>query len=97
MKIHLHPEETLLREGAAHLQRGMETVGGRLFLSDRRLPFRSHPFNDRTGATDISVGKVRRLHFCWTRFLNRVPVFPSALAVETACGFKVGVDRRAGT
>lgn len=73
MKIHLRPEETLLREGAANLQRGMETVGGRLFLTDRRL------------------------HFCWTRFLNRVPVFPSALAVETACGFKVGVDRRAGT
>jgi len=37
--------ETLLHHGPANHYKGIEAVGGRLFLTDKRLRFRSHAFN----------------------------------------------------
>lgn len=86
MDITLGPGETLLREGAANLQRGLETVGGRLFLTDQRLLFTSHRFNVQTGSTQIPLADIVQLRPCWTRLLNLVPIFPNSLAVETRDG-----------
>ena len=86
MKITLNPNEKLLREGAASLQRGVETVGGKLFLTDQRLLFQSHAFNIQTGSTEIPLPQVRSTRPCWTRFLNVVPLFPNSLAIETSSG-----------
>ena len=86
MTIALHPGETRLREGAANLQRGIETVGGRLFLTDQRLLFNAHGFNVQTGSTDIALSDIRQLRPCWTKLLNVIPIFPNSLAVETSDG-----------
>lgn len=86
MKISLAPDERLLREGAANLQRGAETVGGRLFLTDQRLLFQSHAFNIQTGSAEVPVHEIRDTRFCWTKFLDVIPVFPNSLAVETSSG-----------
>ena len=36
MKTPLLPGETPVKDGAANLQRGLETVGGRLYLTNQR-------------------------------------------------------------
>jgi hypothetical protein len=86
MKIDLHPNEKLQREGVANLQRGVETVGGKLFLTNQRLFFQSHSFNIQTGATDIPLSKIVGARRCWTKFLGFLPVFPNSLAIDTIGG-----------
>ena len=86
MKIDLRPNENLFREGTANLQRGAETVGGWLFLTDQRLFFQSHSFNVQTGATDIPLSQVRGTRLCWTKFLGLIPLLPNSLAVTLANG-----------
>lgn len=83
MKIELAPGEKILREGAANVQRGIETVGGRLFLTDRRLAFSSHAFNVQTGLTEIPLDAIRATRPCWTRFLGLIPLAPNSLEVRT--------------
>lgn len=83
MRIELAPNETTLRESAASMQRGLETVGGRLFLTDRRLVFSSHAFNIQTGPTDIPLQTIRSATPCWTRFLGLIPLAPNSLSVQT--------------
>lgn len=86
MKIDLATDERLLREGAANLQRGLETVGGQLFLTDSRLVFASHRFNVQTGAAAIALSDVRSVRPCWTRLLGFLPVAPNSLAVTATSG-----------
>jgi len=78
--------EVVVREGAANLQRGIEAVGSRLLLSNRRLRFRTHAFNVQTGTTEIPLSQVRGTRPCWTRFLGVIPLFPNSLAVTTDDG-----------
>jgi hypothetical protein len=86
METALFPGEPLLHYGAANHQRGWETVGGRLFLTDRRLVFESHALNVQTGVTEIPLRDVADVRTCWTKFLNVLPVFPNSIAVETREG-----------
>jgi GRAM domain len=86
MKIDLRPNEKLIREGGANLQRGIEAVGGKLFLTDQRLFFQSHSINVQTGATEIPLSDIRGTELCWTKFLGVIPLFPNTLAVHTVSG-----------
>ncbi len=86
MKIDLRTGETLLREGGANLQRGIEAVGGRLFLTNERLLFQSHAFNVQTGATEIALADVRGTALRWTKLLGVLPLFPNSLAVQVRDG-----------
>lgn len=81
--IELAAGETLLREGAANLQRGMEAVGGYLFLTDRRLLFRSHGFNVQDGDTEIPLARIHGARPCWTRLFGVLPLVPNSLSVAT--------------
>lgn len=90
MKTALNPGETLLREGAANLQRGIETVGGKLYLTDQRLIYEAHRFNVQSDAELIPLSRVRATALVWTKFLNLIPVFPNSLAVT----LDDGVERR---
>jgi hypothetical protein len=83
MKTALLPGETRIKDGAANLQRGIETVGGSLYLTDRRLIFESHRFNAQTGATIIRLESISGARKCWTRFLNLIPLFPNSIVVST--------------
>lgn len=78
--------EQLVKQGDANLQRGIETVGGRLFLTNRRLIFKSHRLNVQTGATEIALANVAATEVCWTKLLNLIPVAPNSLRVTTTAG-----------
>lgn len=86
MKTPLLPDETPIKDGAANLQRGIETVGGILYLTNQRLVFESHAFNIQTGTTTIPLTSITGARKCWTRFLNLIPVFPNSIAVSTTEG-----------
>ena len=86
----------MLRSGGANLQRGAETVGGWLYLTERRLIFESHAFNFQRGATVIPLADITTVTKCWTKFLNVVPLLPNSLAVATRQGqeYRLVVFRR---
>jgi hypothetical protein len=86
MKTPLRSGETPIKDGAANLQRGIETVGGWLYLTNQRLIFESHAFSIQTGATIIALENITRARKCWTKFLNLIPLFPNSVAVATKEG-----------
>jgi hypothetical protein len=86
MKTPLLSGETLVKDGAANLQRGIETVGGWLYLTNQRLIFESHAFNILTGSTIIPLASITGARKCWTKFLNLIPLFPNSVAIATKEG-----------
>jgi hypothetical protein len=78
--------ERLVHQSGANLQRGIEAVGGHLFLTTRRLIFEAHRFNVQTGRTIIPLRDVEGVWKCWTKFLGLIPIFPNSLAVAIAKG-----------
>ena len=81
MKTPLESGETLLREGRANLQRGIETVGGSLALTNRRLVFEPHALNVQTQVLVVPLATIASLALAWTKFLNLIPIFPNSLSV----------------
>ena len=81
MTSRLLPGERRLREGAANLQRGAESVGGALLLTDRRLVFEPHGLNLHTRPEEIPLDGARGVRACWTRLLGVLPVAPNAIEV----------------
>ena len=86
MKTALLSGEVPVKDGAANLQRGIETVGGRLYLTSQRVLFESHSFNVQTGATAIPLTSITDVRKSWTKFLNLVPLFPNSVAISTTDG-----------
>ena len=86
MKTPLLPGERIVKNSAANLQRGLETVGGRLYLTNQRLVFESHALNAQTGPTVIPIASVLGVQKCWTKFLNVIPTLPNSIAVATSNG-----------
>jgi hypothetical protein len=86
MNTRLRRDEDMIRDGMASIQRGIETVGGNLYLTTQRLIFESHALNIQTGKTIIPLGDVKDVQTCWTKFLGLIPVFPNGLAVSTKTG-----------
>lgn len=86
MKTALRHGETLIKDGAANLQKNIETVGGKLYLTNQRLVFESHKFNMQSGVTEVELSSIQSSEKCWTRFLGLFPLFPNSLAVYTKQG-----------
>ncbi len=82
MKTLLLEGETVLKEGKANHQRGLETVGGNLYLTNQRLIFESHSFNIQTGVTVIERKNVAGADKAWTTFLG-IPLAPNSMEVRT--------------
>lgn len=82
----LDSNEVLLKQGPANLQRDIETVGGRLYLTYTRLIFESHGFNVQCGVTLLPLSDIVSITKCWTKFLNLIPLLPNSLAVVTTSG-----------
>jgi hypothetical protein len=55
----LAPNEEIESEGPANLFRGMEGVGGKLFLTNQKLIFKSHALNIQPGQTDIAYEMIK--------------------------------------
>ena len=108
MKIELRPNEKLIKQSGANLQRGVETVGGRLFLTDQRLYFDTHPFNFASGPEEIELNKIMSTPPTWTMFLGFIPIFPNSLRIAVRDGshydfvvfgreqWKAEIDRHSG-
>jgi GRAM domain-containing protein len=73
--------EQLLREGPAnHFRRG-EGVGGWLFLTSRRLLFRSHEINLQQHELDLPLAEIAE-----ASAVNTAWLIPNGLLVRTASG-----------
>jgi len=88
MKTALRQGEQVVKEGAANLQKVIESVGGRLCLTNRRLIFEAHRFNVQTGTTEVELSDIQSSRPCWALLLGLVPVWPNALVVLTKQGSK---------
>lgn len=86
MKTELRQGEKLVKDGAANLQKNIETVGGKLYLTNQRLIFESHKFNVQSGVTEVELSNFQSSEKCWTKFLGILPLFPNSLAVYTKEG-----------
>jgi len=86
MKTELRMGEQVIKEGAANLQKNIETVGGKLCLTNQRLVFEAHDINIQGGTTEVELSNVQSSRPCWTRFLGLIPLFPNSLAVFTKQG-----------
>ncbi|MEB3357825.1 MAG: GRAM domain-containing protein [Synechococcales bacterium] len=83
MKTPLLANESIVKQGAANLQRGLESVGGQLYLTNQRLVFEPHCFNIQRKVAAIPVSAITDVRTCWTKFLNLLPLFPNSIAVST--------------
>ena len=81
MKTELNLNEKIIKSGAANLQKGIETVGGKLHLTNQRLIFEAHKFNIQGGKTEVELSKVQTIKNSWTKFLGLIPLLPNSLAV----------------
>lgn len=84
--MELRSDKSVIKEGAANLQKNIENVGGKLFLTEQRLIFEARKFNVQGGAIEIELSIVQSSRPCWTRFLGLIPLFPNSLAVYTKQG-----------
>ncbi|PZP17663.1 MAG: hypothetical protein DI611_00985 [Brachybacterium faecium] len=82
----LHPGESVLKQGRANLQRGLETVGGRLTLTTQRLLFEAHALNVQRGGTEVQLEQITGQRGGWTKFLGVLPLVPNSLVITLADG-----------
>ena len=83
MKTQLSDQEELLKTGKANLQRGLETVGGALYLTNLRLIFEPHALNVQTVYEIIELNDIKQVTLGWTKFLGAIPLFPNVFTVVT--------------
>lgn len=60
IKPQLSENDTVEVDGPANLFRGMEGVGGRLFLTGDKIIFKSHKLNIQRGQTDIEYASISK-------------------------------------
>lgn len=70
-------QQRVLQQAPANLQRGLETVGGRLILTADALHFQPHAFNIQTQSLTIMLLQIASLQLCWTRLLGLLPLAPT--------------------
>jgi len=61
IKPELQENEKIEIEGPANLFRGMEGVGGKIFLTDKKLIFKSHKINIQKGQTNIEYENINEI------------------------------------
>jgi len=86
MKTELNQDEELIKKGAGNLQKGAETVGGFLYLTNQRLIFEANAINIQGGNTIIDLSNIDSTEKCWTKLLSVIPIMPNSLAVHTKTG-----------
>ena len=86
MRTELREREKPVRKRGANLQKGIETVGGKLYLTNQRLVFEPHAINCQRGTREIELSDIRSSEKCWTKFLGCIPIWTNSLAVITETG-----------
>lgn len=83
MKTKLLDGERIIKEGGANLQKNIETVGGKLYLTNLRLIWESHALNIQTGTVEILLPEIVTLEGGWTKLLGLIPLIPNAIIIYT--------------
>ena len=83
--LELEPGDRVVREGPANMWRGWESVGGRLWLTERRLVFRSHAIAVQGGETAWPLEQIVRAEPAMTMW-----IVPNGLS----CVLRDGKDLR---
>ena len=86
MKVELNQNEQIIKKGTANLQRNIESVGGKLYLTNQRLVFKAHKINVQGGSTELELSDIQSSEKCWTKFFGFLPIMPNSLAVYTKKG-----------
>jgi hypothetical protein len=76
--IELEPGEKLTAEVFANLFRGWEGVGGKLYITDRRIRFESHRWNRQPGPSEILMREVTAVGS-----FDNLGLIPNGMLVET--------------
>jgi hypothetical protein len=84
MKTQLLAGEEIVKDGKANFLRGIEGVGGKLYLTNMRLIFEAHAFNVQSSSEVVSLQDIERLGLGWTKLFSVIPLAPNALNVYTA-------------
>jgi hypothetical protein len=59
--IEMQNGEELIKEGGANHFKGIEGVGGKLVLTDKRLVFKSHKINIQNHETDFDIRQIEKV------------------------------------
>lgn len=59
--IELNENEVIQHEGPTNLFRGIEAVGGKMVLTDKRLVFKSHNMNIQNGETQFDLVDIQEV------------------------------------
>ncbi len=76
----------VIKEAAANLQKNVETVGGKLLLTNEELIFKPHIVNVQTGEVVVKILEISAVEKCWTKFLGFIPLFPNSIRVSLKSG-----------
>lgn len=77
---------TPLKKSMANLQRGFESVGGKLTLTPGELRFESHLLNVQRGSTVIDLQTVAAVQPGWAKFFGILPISNNAFVVTLIDG-----------
>lgn len=83
MQTTLIQNEAIISSHNANLMRGIEGVGGKLYITNLRLVFESHSFNIQTGSTVINIKDITGVDKIWSKFLG-LPLFPNGLRISVS-------------
>ena len=86
MKTELGANEQITKDGRANAQRGLEAVGGHLYLTDHRLIFESHAFNIQRGTIILDLADIVAVEPSWARLLGFIPLVPNSIKVVLRSG-----------
>ena len=79
----LTANEKIIKSGAANFQKGIEQVGGKLYLTNYRIVFESHKLNFQSGTTQIKLEDISSVKKSWTKFLGFIPLTPNSIKIST--------------
>ena len=81
--IQLIANEKIIKSGPANFQKGIEQVGGKLYLTNDRIIFESHKLNFQSGTTQIKLEDISSVKKSWTKFLGFIPLTPNSIKIST--------------
>ena len=77
VEMELNPNEQIIHQGGANHFVGMEGVGGKLFMTNQRLFYKSHGMNIQDHELTIEFDDIVRLELCRTMY-----VIPNGLKIH---------------
>ena len=81
VKIDLHSQEEIIHQGGANHFMNGEAVGGKLFLTNQRLYYKSHGLNLQNHDLTMQFSEIKKLELCKTMY-----IVPNGLKIHLSNG-----------